>query len=220
LRPSVFKRGKSRPYGKGIKMFTGIVQSVGTIVHATPRGGDVQLLVRAPARYLDQTALGDSIACSGCCLTVTRLEDDTFYADVSRESLAVTTLHGWRAGTEINLEKALRAGDALGGHYVSGHVDGVGQIAAMQDDGRSLRVEFEIAANLGRYVARKGSICVDGVSLTVNEVRDGDGKTYFGVNLIPHTRDQTTLRNYRLATQVNVEIDIIARYLERLKQAP
>jgi riboflavin synthase len=199
-------------------MFTGIVQSVGKVARVTPKGGDVELCIDAPVLDLSATAIGDSIACSGCCLTVTKLAGQSFYADVSRESLAVTTLQSWQAGTEVNLEKALRAGDALGGHYVSGHVDGRGRVAVTHDDGRSMRVEFDIAKNLGRYVAHKGSVCVDGVSLTVNGVRDAGASTYFDVNLIPHTRAQTILRNYQVGTQVNIEIDIIARYLERMRE--
>lgn len=197
-------------------MFTGIVQTVGKVEQVTPKGGDVELRIAAPKLDLATTALGDSIACSGCCLTVTKLDGASFYADVSRESLTVTTLKDWKAGAEINLEKALRAGDPLGGHYVTGHVDGVGTVAAMHDDGRSLRMEFEISRKLGRYVAKKGSICVDGVSLTVNGVSDTAGATRFDVNLIPHTREQTVIRNYQAGTQVNIEIDIIARYLERM----
>ena len=197
-------------------MFTGIVQTVGTVTAVTPKGGDVEMCIAAPKLDLATTALGDSIACSGCCLTVTKVNGQSFFADVSRESLDVTTLKSWKVGAEINLEKALRAGDALGGHYVSGHVDGVGTVVSMHDDGRSLRMEFEIPGSLGRYVATKGSICVDGVSLTVNSVSDTPAATRFEVNLIPHTREQTVIRNYQLGTQVNIEIDIIARYLERM----
>jgi riboflavin synthase len=200
-------------------MFTGIVQSVGKVARITSKDGDVELRIDAPVLDLSSTKLGDSISCSGCCLTVTKLDGQSFCADVSRESLSVTTLHQWQAGTEVNLENALRAGDALGGHYVSGHVDGVGRVAAMHDDGRSLRVDFEIPKALGRYVARKGSVCVDGVSLTVNGVSDSGALTRFDVNLIPHTREQTILRNYQVDTQVNIEIDIIARYLERMREA-
>jgi riboflavin synthase len=200
-------------------MFTGIVQTVGSIAAVTPKGGDVELRISAPGLDLTTTALGDSIACSGCCLTVTRLEGDAFCADVSRESLNVTTLNTWKVGTQINLEKALRAGDALGGHYVTGHVDGVGKVVALQDEARSLRVEFSIPKSLGRYVAQKGSMCVDGVSLTVNGVRDQGDNTLFDVNLIPHTRDQTILKGYVIGTPVNIEIDIIARYLERMQNA-
>ena len=197
-------------------MFTGIVQSVGVVAEITPKGGDLEFRVAGPGFDLSSTHLGDSISCSGCCLTVTRLGESSFSADVSRESLSVTTLQAWRVGTEINLERALRAGDALGGHYVTGHVDGLGKVCSLRDDGRSLRVEFDISRDLGRYVARKGSICIDGVSLTVNGVHDLDDVTRFDVNLIPHTRAQTIMRNYQVNTQVNVEIDIIARYLERM----
>jgi riboflavin synthase len=200
-------------------MFTGIVQTVGRVARVTPKGGDVELLIEASKLDLATATLGDSIACSGCCLTVTQLAGNTFCADVSLESLSVTTLQSWQVGTEVNLEKALRAGDALGGHYVSGHVDGVGKVAAMHDDGRSLRMDFEIPKSLGCYVARKGSICVDGVSLTVNGVNDSGNTTRFDVNLIPHTRAHTVIRNYQMGTQVNIEIDIIARYLERMRAA-
>jgi riboflavin synthase len=200
-------------------MFTGIVQAIGEIKRVTPRGGDVELCIAAPTLDLTATVIGDSIACSGCCLTVTKLESDAFYVDVSRESLSVTTLKAWREGSQVNLEKALRAGDALGGHYVSGHVDTVGEVVALRDDGRSLRVDFEIPKSLGRYVATKGSICIDGVSLTVNGVVDTATATQFDVNLIPHTRDQTILKGYGLGTSVNIEIDIIARYLERMRTA-
>ncbi|HYM34156.1 MAG TPA: riboflavin synthase [Steroidobacteraceae bacterium] len=200
-------------------MFTGIVQSVGTITAVTPKGGDIELCIRAPRLDLSNTILGDSISCSGCCLTVTKIDKQSFCVDVSRESLSVTTLQSWRVGTEINLEKALRAGDALGGHYVSGHVDAVGKVVAMNDDGRSMHVDFEVPKKLGRYVARKGSICVDGVSLTVNAVTDKPDTTRFDVNLIPHTREQTVLRNYTPSTQVNIEVDMIARYIDRMREA-
>lgn len=200
-------------------MFTGIVQTVGVVTNVVPKNGDIELTIRAPQLDLTRTALGDSIACNGCCLTAIKLDGATFAADVSRESLDVTTLGSWRSGTEVNLETALRAGDALGGHYVTGHVDGVGRVASMHDDARSLRLEFQIPKALGRYVARKGSICVDGVSLTVNAVSDTADATRFHVNLIPHTREQTVMRNYQVGTPVNVEIDIIARYLERMRDA-
>ena len=200
-------------------MFTGIVQSIGVVVIVAPKGGDIELCIRAPQLDLKRTALGDSIACSGCCLTVTKLDGHCFYADVSRESLAVTTLQTWQTGTEVNLELALRAGDALGGHYVSGHVDSTGSVAAIHDDARSVRVDFDIPKALGRYVASKGSICMDGVSLTINGVGDTPVSTRFGVNLIPHTRWQTVMRNYQVGTQVNVEVDMIARYLDRLRTA-
>jgi len=193
-------------------MFTGIIQSVGEVRLITPRGGDVELLVGAPGLDLASVAIGDSISCSGCCLTVTRLEKDAFAADVSIETLNVTTLGQWRAGQRLNLEKALCAGQPLGGHYVTGHVDGIASVVDRVNDARSIRVQFEAPASLARYIARKGSVCLDGVSLTVNDV---DGAR-FSVNLIPHTLEVTTLNEYLAGTRVNLEVDIIARYLERL----
>jgi riboflavin synthase len=195
-------------------MFTGIVQATGRIESMTPRGGDVEIVVGSPALDLSNVAIGDSIAVNGCCLTVTKLDGASFFADVSRETLNVTTLSDWSVGTQVNLEKALCAGQALGGHYVTGHVDGVAHVVAMNTDARSTRVEFEVPANLAKYIAKKGSACIDGVSLTVNEV----GAKTFGVNLIPHTLEVTTLGGCRAGTQVNVEVDIIARYLERLSR--
>src|SRR5262245_21084159 len=193
-------------------MFTGIVQSVGRVRTLNPRGGDVEMVFEAPGLGLDRVAIGDSIAVSGCCLTVTRLDGDAFAADVSRETLDVTTLGEWRVGDPVNLEKALCAGQPLGGHYVSGHVDAVAVIAGLSDDGRSTRVQFDLPVALARYVARKGSVAIDGVSLTVNEVAGAR----FGVNLIPHTLTVTTLGRHRVGARVNVEVDMIARYLERL----
>lgn len=193
-------------------MFTGIVQSIGEVRAVTPRGGDVELLIGAPGLDLSSVAIGDSISCSGCCLTVTRIEGDAFAADASIETLNVTTLGQWRTGDRLNLEKALCAGQPLGGHYVTGHVDGLATVIERTNDARSIRVQFEAPAPLARYIARKGSVCIDGVSLTVNDV---DGAR-FSVNLIPHTLDVTTLDDYRAGTRVNLEVDIIARYLERL----
>lgn len=193
-------------------MFTGIVQSIGEVRAITPRGGDVELLIGAPGLDLSTVAIGDSISCSGCCLTVKRMDGDAFAADVSIETLNVTTLGKWRVGDRLNLEKALCAGQPLGGHYVTGHVDGLATVVDRVNDARSIRVQFEVPAQLARYIARKGSVCVDGVSLTVNDV---DGQR-FAVNLIPHTLEVTTLDNYRAGTHVNLEVDIIARYLERL----
>lgn len=195
-------------------MFTGIVQAIGEVRSIVPHAADVELLIGAPGLDLKSVAIGDSICVGGCCLTVTRLEGDAFAVDASLETLNVTTLGEWHVGQRVNLEKALCAGQPLGGHYVTGHVDGVGRVARSAEDGRSLRVEFEVPQPLARYVARKGSICVDGVSLTVNEVED----TCFGVNLIPHTLQVTTLGACRPGTRVNLEVDIIARYLERLAQ--
>lgn len=200
-------------------MFTGIIQQTGSLREITPRQGDVQMVFVTGGPYLEGTALGDSIAVNGCCLTVVKLFPDGFAADVSRETLNVTTLKHWQSGDQINLEKALRAGDALGGHYVTGHVDGIGEVVSRHDDARSVRMRFSLSRNLGRYVAKKGSVAVDGVSLTVNEVGDESDHSWFEVNLVPHTLDVTILNAYQSGTQVNVEIDIIARYIERARQA-
>ena len=193
-------------------MFTGIVQAVGTIAAVEARGGDVQLVVAASDLDLAAVQLGDSIAVNGCCLTVTRCEGARFWADVSRETLNVTTLGQLQAGSPVNLEKALTAGQALGGHYVTGHVDGIARVAEMTADARSTRMVFEVPQRLARYIARKGSVCIDGVSLTIN----GVGDTHFDVNLIPHTLEITTLGQCQPGKQVNIEVDIIARYVERL----
>ena len=194
-------------------MFTGIVQAIGEVRAVTPRGGDVELLFAVGALDLQGVAIGDSISVSGCCLTVTRLTGDSFAADASLETLQVTTLGRWRPGQRVNMERALRAGDALGGHYVTGHVDGIATVVSTAADARSVRMEFEVPAPLARDIARKGSICIDGVSLTVNDVAGNR----FGVNLIPHTLEVTTLGACQAGTQVNVEVDIIARYLERMR---
>jgi riboflavin synthase len=193
-------------------MFTGIVQGVGRIRSVEPRGGDVTMWIATGDVSLAGVEIGGSIAVNGCCLTAVQLEPHAFAADLSRETLSLTTAGDWVAGTPVNLEQALTAGQALGGHYVTGHVDGVGQVVARHDDARSVRVEFEVPAELARYVARKGSICVDGVSLTVN----GVGGRRFDVNLVPHTLETTILGGYRPGSRVNLEVDIIARYLERL----
>lgn len=183
-----------------------------------PRDGDVELVIKTGVDYLEHTALGDSIAVNGCCLTVTRLIGDSFAADVSRETLRVTTLGDWRVGHEVNLEKALRAGDALGGHYVTGHVDGLAEVVGRDGDARSERLRFKLPLRLGRYVAKKGSITLDGVSLTVNEVQDLGQSTELEVNLVPHTLAVTALKHYQPGQRINVEVDIIARYLERMKK--
>lgn len=196
-------------------MFTGIVRDVGTVRALEPRGGDVRLWIDVVALPMAGVVDGDSICVSGCCLTALEVAPRGFAADVSRETLSLTTLGGLQAGSKVNLEPSLRAGDSLGGHLVSGHVDGVGELVALQEDARSVRMRFRCPPGLSRYVARKGSIAIDGVSLTVNEV-DGDE---FGVNLIPHTQQVTTLGGRRPGQRVNLEIDQVARYVERLLAA-
>ena len=196
-------------------MFTGIVQAVGRIRSLEPRGGDVRLAVETGALDLAGVAVGDSIAVSGACLTAVALEPGAFAADVSRETLDKTILGALGPRSPVNLERALRAGDALGGHYVTGHVDGLARVVDVREDARSWRVRFEVPAALARYVAPKGSATVDGVSLTVNEV---EGRV-FGVNLIPHTLEVTTLGALVPGRAVNLEVDIIARYVERLMAA-
>lgn len=193
-------------------MFTGIIQAVGRVARVEPRGGDVRLHVETGALDLADVAPGDSIAVSGVCLTAVTLGAHGFAADVSNETLALTTLGVLQPGAAVNLEKALRLADRLGGHLVSGHVDGLGKVAAIAPDARSQRWQFDLPAALARYVAAKGSVCIDGVSLTVNEVA---GRR-FGVNLIPHTVEHTAFHARRVGDAVNIEVDLIARYVERL----
>lgn len=193
-------------------MFTGIIVATGRLVSIVERGGDLDLGIDAAALGAGRLAVGDSVSVQGACLTVTRLDGSVFHADVSRETLDKTTLGTLARGARVNLEPSLRAGDALGGHLVSGHVDAVGRVAQLADDARSRRLQFELPGRLMRYVAPKGSICVDGVSLTVNEVEGNR----CGVNIIPHTAEVTTLGALRSGDPVNIEIDVIARYLERL----
>lgn len=193
-------------------MFTGIVQDVGRVMSRETRGGDERLLIAFDRLDSSGIHVGDSICVQGCCLTAVELRDRTFAADVSRETLSLTTLGALASGSPVNLESSLKAGDPLGGHLVSGHVDGVGEIVAIGGDARSTRIEISVPSTLARYIARKGSVAIDGVSLTVNEVRDAT----FGINLIPHTQAVTTLGALRVGTRVNVEVDQIARYVERL----
>jgi riboflavin synthase len=193
-------------------MFTGIVLDVGRVVSREPRGGDARLLIAFDRLDPSGINIGDSICVQGCCLTAVELRDRTFAADASRETLSLTTLGDLAPGSPVNLEPSLKAGDPLGGHLVSGHVDGVAEITAMGGDARSTRLEISVPPALSRYIARKGSVTIDGVSLTVNEVQ---GAT-FGINLIPHTQAVTTLGALRVGTRVNIEVDQIARYVERL----
>ena len=196
-------------------MFTGIVQDMGRIVALEPRAGDVRLRVAVERLPLDAVRSGDSIAVSGVCLTVVEHDAGGFAADVSNETLSLTTLGDLAPGSSVNLEPALRAGDPLGGHLVSGHVDGVGRVVSLAQDARSWRIRFETPPDIARYVARKGSIAIDGVSLTVNEVEGRE----FGINIIPHTWQVTTIGGYAPGRRVNLEIDPIARYVERLLAA-
>ena len=193
-------------------MFTGIVQDVGRIAALEARGGDLRVTVEVDRLSLARTRPGDSIAVAGVCLTVLDLTGRTFAADVSNETRSLTTFGDFVVGARVNLEPALRAGDALGGHLVSGHVDGLGTVLDLGGDARSMRVRFRAPNALARYLARKGSVTIDGVSLTVNEV---EGEV-FGVNLIPHTWSVTTLGELVPARRVNLEIDQVARYVERL----
>ncbi len=193
-------------------MFTGIVQAVGRIVAIEPRGGDLRLSIDVGELDLADIDRGDSIAVAGCCLTVVDLDGDVFAADVSTETLSLTTLGKLETGSAVNLEKPLRLADRLGGHLVSGHVDGIGEVMSVAEDGRSQRWAFRVPHPLQRYIAAKGSITVDGTSLTVNEVDDDR----FGVNLIPHTVAHTSFGERAVGDWVNLEVDLIARHLERL----
>jgi riboflavin synthase len=193
-------------------VFTGIIKAKGSIGAIEKRGGDVRLRVTTPDLPWSEYEIGDSIAVNGVCLTAVRLLDNGFDTDVSVETLDVTTLKQLAVGDAVNLEPALRVGDALGGHLVSGHVDGIGRMTARADDARSIRMTFEVPGELSRYIAKKGSICVDGVSLTINEV---SGNT-FGLNIIPHTAEVTTMGAYEAGTAVNIEVDLLARYIERM----
>ena len=193
-------------------MFTGIIVATGRVTSLAEKGGDLELAIDGAALDLGRIAVGDSVSVQGACLTVTRIEGTRFFADVSRETLVKTTLGTLSSGSRVNLEPSLRAGDALGGHWVSGHVDAVGKLTARVQDARSWRMQFELPVSLMRFVAPKGSICVNGVSLTVNQV---DGRC-FEVNIIPHTLQATTLGELKVDDGVNIEIDVIARYLERL----
>ncbi len=207
-------RAAYRPQGSSA-LFTGIVQDVGRVQSVERRGGDVRLVVACQLE-LARVTVGDSVCVQGCCLTVTALAGNTFAADVSRETLSLTTLGDFVPGTAVNLEPALRAGDALGGHLVSGHVDGVAQVLSLSGDARSTRVEIGVPPALARYLAPKGSVAVDGVSLTINAVES----VAFGVNLIPHTQTVTTLGRLAVGTRVNLEIDQVARYVARLLAVP
>ena len=198
-------------------MFTGLIAGIGTVTAVEPlgHGRDCRVTLEAPPGFLDGARLGASIACSGCCLTAVRLDGHFFAIEASAETLSLTTLGAWRPGTRINLERSLRMGDELGGHLVSGHVDGVGHLRDATPEQGSLRLRFAVPAALAPFIARKGSVAVDGVSLTVNAVSAAD----FGVNIIPHTASATTLGALASGDPVNIEIDVLARYVARLAEA-
>lgn len=195
-------------------MFTGIVSALGTVRDIVPLGSgrDMRVEITAPWPDTGSIPVGASIACSGCCLTAVDVGADWFAVQASAETLAKTTLGDWRVGTRVNLERALRLGDELGGHLVSGHIDGVGEAVSAVPDNESTRWRFRVPADLARFVASKGSVAIDGVSLTVNEV-NGEN---FGVNIIPHTSAVTTFGLLAAGQRVNIEIDLLARYVARL----
>jgi len=193
-------------------MFTGIIEAVGKVSELQQRGGDVRLCVLTGKMDLADVALGDSIAVNGVCLTAVDLPGDGFAADVSRETLSLTSLGQLKPGSRVNLEKALTLATRLGGHLVSGHVDGLGTVIARHDDARSVRFTIEAPQELARYIAQKGSISVDGTSLTVNAV---DGRR-FELNIVPHTLQETIMDSYVAGQRLNLEVDLVARHLERL----
>ena len=193
-------------------MFTGIIQSKGDIKEILSSREGARLKINTNALDLSDSKVGDSIAVDGVCLTVTQLSGDGFAADVSNETLACTTFSGLKQEQEVNLEKSLRANQGIDGHLVSGHVDGIGRVRSVEKDGDSVRIQIEAQNDIVKYIAKKGSICINGVSLTVNRVV----KNIFDVNIVPHTLSATTLADLSLNSNVNLEIDQIARYVERL----
>ena len=195
-------------------MFTGIIDAIGAVADRQQIQSEWRLTFATGKLALDDVKIGDSIAVNGCCLTVIESGDKRFSADVSNETLNCTTLGELQVTARVNLVKAMLATDRFGGHIVSGHVDGVGKLIARQLDAQSVRLQFEATPALMKYIAAKGSICIDGTSLTVNEV---DGVT-FSINVIPHTQNETVAGNYTVGQRVNLEVDLIARYLERLMQ--
>ncbi len=193
-------------------MFTGIIESVGTVLSITPQSGDMRLTIDTAKLDLKEVHIGDSIAVNGVCLTVIQFDKQSFSADVSLETLSLTSLKQLKAGSPVNLEKALTLATRLGGHLVSGHVDGLAQIIEHQNKARSIHFRVQAPNELARYIAHKGSVTIDGVSLTVNAV---DG-AIFELNIVPHTLQETIMKHYQIGTQVNLEVDLLARYLERL----
>ncbi|MEN0106294.1 MAG: riboflavin synthase [Pseudomonas sp.] len=193
-------------------MFTGIIEALGTIRALSPKGGDVRVYVETGKLDLSDVKLGDSIAVNGVCLTAVELPGDGFWADVSRETLACSAFIDLKTGSKVNLEKALTPSSRLGGHLVSGHVDGVGEVIAREDNARAVQFRIRAPRELAKYIALKGSITVDGTSLTVNGVNGAE----FELTIVPHTLGETIMADYRPGRQVNLEVDLLARYLERL----
>ena len=200
-------------------MFTGIIEAVGKIVASQSKQGDIRLRVNTGKLDLSDVKLGDSIATNGVCLTVVELPGDGFWADVSKESITHTNIMNWKSGKSVNLEQALTLATRLGGHMVTGHVDGVGTIISRNEDARSVRFKVKASAELSKYIAAKGSITIDGVSLTVNAIEDAAaGATIFDLNIVPHTVQETVIKDYQAGHSVHLEVDVIARYLERMMQ--
>ena len=193
-------------------MFTGIIQAIGTIKSIEQQDASCVLTISTPDKFLDSVKIGDSISVQGVCLTVTQLDHNAFVTDVSAETIRCTTFNCLSLQQQVNLEQALTLSDHLGGHLVTGHVDGVGEVMAIANESNSTQYTIRSPQPISKYIAKKGSICIDGISLTVNSV-DGDD---FTVNIIPHTYENTAILNYQTGTAVNLEIDLIARYAERL----
>ena len=193
-------------------MFTGIIEAVGAVKRLEPLGGDLRFIIDSGSLDMGDVQIGDSIAVNGVCLTVIEFDSASFSADVSNETISLTSLKGLAAGGAVNLEKAMLPTTRMGGHLVSGHVDGLGTVVNKSGDARSIRVEIEVPAELKKYIAVKGSICIDGTSLTVNSVDD----RIVGLNIVPHTQERTVIQHYCKGTKVNLEVDLVARYLETL----
>ena len=193
-------------------MFTGIIEAVGAVKRLEPIGGDLKFVIDSGGLDMSDVDIGDSIAVNGVCLTVIAFDSTSFSVDVSTETIALTSLKDLKAGSAVNLEKAMLPTTRMGGHLVSGHVDGLGTVVSLSVDARSIRLEIEVPAGLKKYIAVKGSICIDGTSLTVNSVDD----VIIGLNIVPHTQQRTIIQHYFKGTRVNLEVDLVARYLETL----
>jgi riboflavin synthase len=193
-------------------MFTGIIEAVGAVKRLEPVSGDLRFIIDAGNLDMSDVRIGDSIAVNGVCLTVIEFDAASFTADVSNETISLTSLKDLKAGSAVNLEKAMLPTTRMGGHLVSGHVDGLGTVVNKAEDARSVRLEIEVPAELRRYIAVKGSICIDGTSLTVNSVND----RIIGLNIVPHTQERTVIQHYTKGSRVNLEVDLVARYLESL----